>query len=63
MNFKPSVTKVIVSIIFGMGLGFYLSWQQTISFGWAFHLNVFKVLSPIIIILCYVIWSLIQKKK
>jgi hypothetical protein len=44
-------------------MGYLISWQQTKSFGWMFHMNVFSVLAPIIIIVIYVIWSLVEKKK
>ena len=62
MNFKPSILKLILSIIIGLVVGYALSWQQTMSFGWMFHMNVFSVISPIFIVLVYVIWSFIQKK-
>ena len=63
MNFKPSLLKTIVSIILGLIIVYISAWQETMSFGWMFHINVFAVVSPIIIVLIYVIWSLIEKKK
>ena len=63
MNFKPTMLKTIIAIILGLVIGYLLAWQETMSFGWMFHMNVFSVISPVLIVLIYVIWSLFDKKK
>ncbi len=63
MNFKPTLLKIIVSVILGLVIGYLLAWQFTKSFGWIFYMNVFTVIAPMLIVLIYIIWSLIEKKK
>jgi|GEM_PF-2580397 len=62
MNFKSNRLKIIVSIVLGLVIGYVLAWQETMSFGWMFHTNVFAVIAPVLIVLIYVVWSIIEKR-
>jgi hypothetical protein len=53
MNFKPTITKTILSILFGLFAG-YLALTKGIEFFLALI---------VITLLIYSIWSLFQKKK
>jgi ABC-type spermidine/putrescine transport system permease subunit I len=61
MNFKPSLLKIVISVILGLVIGYIFAWQETRSFGWMFHMNVFVVISPIFMVLIYIILSFIGK--
>lgn len=69
MNFKPTVIKVIISIILGVILGYFLIrslyYYLKIGVGWQDTASITSLyLFPIgTIIVIYLIWSLIQKKK
>ena len=77
MNFKPNLLKSILSIVLGLIIGFLLNIMLSNTFPNLFlvksgngfetfyssNLTILWIINILTIIIFYLIWSLIQKKK
>ena len=61
MNFKPTLSKTIVSVILGLFGGFFY-WAFTFPLGNRYPLINWIISGLIITIILYIIWSLLEKK-
>jgi hypothetical protein len=61
MNLRPTLLKIIISLIAGLFLGFYIVVEYYPNPGIGYYLSR-VILGIIFAIVIYLIWSLIQKK-
>ncbi len=65
MNFRLTGLKIIISILIGLILGIYFSKEYYIGIsGPPYKFGIYSILGFVIgLVVTYLIWSLIQKKK